>query len=233
MLLDTCALSLQHLAHSCWPYSGDSDKLHWHTVYWGSWERSGTQTNLYQYRKAEWEVQQYCLSLEKRAWQTQVGKQHQMGLHRAASRGLRPGWWPVKQRKGNIIMISMGKEQTSFMSGQFTGLLMTQSKGYQTLQEMIPNFPLCQLSNEDRAEWRLSFYAYGVTQVLVPQLWSQHPLCDDHFPCRNEINPILLSIQNEKSLVCVAKLKASWCARGYLNAWWLNHTILHHDKNPI
>lgn len=141
---------------------------------------------------------QYCHSLEKRAWQTQVGKQHQMGLHRAASHGLRPGWWPVKQRKGNIIMISMGKEQPSFMAGQFTGLLMTQSKGYQTLQEMIPNFPLCQLSNENRAEWRLWFYAYGVTQVLASQLWSQHPLCDDHFPCRNEINPILLSIHNEE-----------------------------------
>lgn len=64
-----CSLSLQHLTHSCWPYSGNNDKLHWQTVYWGSWEISGTQMNLYQYRKGKWEVQQYCHSLEKRAWQ--------------------------------------------------------------------------------------------------------------------------------------------------------------------
>lgn len=63
-----------------------------------------------------------------------------------------------------------------------------------------------------------SFYAYGLTQVLVPQLWSQHPRCDDHFPFKNEINLILLSIQKEKTSVFLAKLKASWCAGGYLNA---------------
>lgn len=54
------------------------------------------------------------IALRKGPGKTLVGKQHQMGLHRASSHGQKPGWWPIKQRYGNIIMISMRKGIAEF-----------------------------------------------------------------------------------------------------------------------
>lgn len=54
------------------------------------------------------------IALRKGPGNILVGKQHQMGLHRAPSHGQKPGWWPVKQRYGNKIMISMGKGIAQF-----------------------------------------------------------------------------------------------------------------------